>query len=340
MQVTRLIRQKSGGAYARWQELLDAHDVPGLVAFAASPDVLSLGPRIINAVFRDLRDVREFAACRTLLRAAAERYPHDEWLYFDLAGICLEMDPPAYAEALRHSSAAALLRPDSAVFRLRLGDCYAGLGSYAQAADCYRKSIELGHGAVVGYLHLGDALAKQEDWDGALDAVREVIRVQPTNARAYAKARFILDAAGRHSEGLKELVNAMRDQPDLADEPGNYFRYNAACSALKCAAGLGVDAPPPAERPDYRDRALELLSADLVANRKHWATDRALVHRHIEHWFEDQDLASIRGPEAIGQLPADERDAWDSLWAEARALRDQTAPQSAAATLQAGGSPR
>src|SRR5262249_54056268 len=36
--VIRSARQLSGGAYARWQGLLDRRDVPGLVAFAASPD--------------------------------------------------------------------------------------------------------------------------------------------------------------------------------------------------------------------------------------------------------------------------------------------------------------
>src|SRR5205085_6883750 len=68
-QLTRLVRQKSGGPHARWQELLDARDVPGMVAFATSPDALGFGPRVMDTVVRDLRDAREFAACRTVLRA-------------------------------------------------------------------------------------------------------------------------------------------------------------------------------------------------------------------------------------------------------------------------------
>ncbi len=338
-QVTRLIRQKSGGAYARWQELLDAHDVPGLVTFVASPDGLSFGPRIINSVSRDLRDAREFAACRTLLRAAAERYPHDEWLYFDLAGICLEMNPPEYAEALRHSSAATLLRPDSAVFQLRLGDCYAGLGSYSQAADCYRKSIELGQGAIVGHRRLCGILAKKKDWDGALSALREWARLQPKNPEIHAQRATILGRVGRDAEACQVLIDLMREQPDLADTPHTYFRYNAACSALRSAAGLGVDAPPEAERPAYRRQALELLTSELAAIRKRPATDRAFVHGYAKHWFADDDLASVRGPEALAQLPPDERDAWNSLWAEVGALHDETEPQSARVTPQPGESP-
>jgi serine/threonine-protein kinase len=331
-QVTRLVRQKSGGAYARWQELLDARDVPGLVALASSSECLSLGPRIMNAVFRDLRDARQLTACRTLLRAALERYPHEEFLYFDLAGVCLDMNPPEYAEAISHSSAATLLRPDSAAFQLRLGDCYAGLGSYAQAAVCYRKSIELGHGPVVGYLRLGGALAKEKDWDGALAAVRQVTRLQHENAAARLKYAMILHAAGKYSEALQELVDFMREQPDLAEEPRSHFRYNAGCSALRYAEDQGVDAPPQADRPAYRKQALDFLTTDLAAIRNLSATDTALVHRYMQHWLEDSDLASVRGAEAIAQLPPDERDDWNRLWAEVRALRDETAPQSATAT--------
>jgi tetratricopeptide (TPR) repeat protein len=326
-----LVRQKSGGAYARWQELLDRKDVPRLVAFSASPEVLSFSSHLINGLARNLRDVKQFAACRTLLRAAAERCPHNEWMHFDLADICLRMNPPEYAEALRHCSAAALLRPDSAVFRLRLGDCYAGLGSYAQAAACYRKSIELGHGAVVGYLQLGKALEKQKDWDGAVAAVREAIRLQPNYGPAYSRLAVILHDAGRHAEGLKAMVDAIREQSDLARDPRHYIRYNAACLAVLCADGLGVNPPPEAERPAYRKQAFDFLTTDLAAVRKVAAKDPAQGHKLMQVWLADKDLASVRQPAAIERLPPDERDAWNRLWTAVRALRDHSVPRNTGA---------
>jgi serine/threonine-protein kinase len=328
-QVVRRVRQKSGGAYARWQELLDARDVPGLVAFATSSEAQSFGLQAVNMLLKNLRDAGQFAVCKTLLRAAAERYPHEEWLQFELAGLCLEMQPPAYAEALRHSSAATLLQPDSALFRLQLGDCFAGLGSYAEAADCYRKAIELGHGAIDGHLHLANLLAKQKDWDGALAAVREAIRLQPKNYAAHVQKAMILHAADRYVEALNVLVDTMREQPDLADEPRNLILYNAALLALRCAEGLGVDAPSEAERPEYRKQALKFLTTELAAIRKFSPTDTTLVHRHLMLWFVHKYMASVREQEALAQLPPDERDAWNRLWAEVGSLRDQTAPQSA-----------
>jgi tetratricopeptide (TPR) repeat protein len=328
-QIVRLVRQKSGGAYARWQELLDAGDVPGLVAFAASPDVLSFGRRARGSLFLDLRDAKQFAACRTLQRATAERYPDNEWVHCDLAGICLEMDPPEYAEALRHSSAAALLRPQSAFFQLQLGDCYDGLGAYEQAKACYRKGIELGHGAIGGYLHLCDILEKKKDWDGAIAAVREAIRLQPNDGAAFNKLSMILFAAGRQAEGFKEMVAVMREHPDLFRDLRYYLRYNAACLAVACAEGQGANPPPPAERPAYRKHALDFLTDELAAVRQEAAKNPSHAHRYLKNWLKDDDLKPVRESEALGRLPAAERDAWNKFWKAVRALRDQTAPQKA-----------
>ena len=325
-QVVRVASQKSGGTIARIQQLHDAWDVPGMVAFASSPEGLNLGRRDIGMIFLDLRDAREFAACRTLLRAVTERYPHDEWVHFDLAGICLAMSPPEYAEALRHSSAAALLQPDSAAFRLRLGDCYAGFGSYPQALAAYRKAIELGHGAVVGYLRIGDLLAKQKDWDGAVAAMREAIGLQPSDAQAYSKLALFLRDAGRYAEGLKVMTDAIREQPELAGDPRTYLRYNAACLAMNYADGLAGIAPTEDERLAYRKQALDFLTTDLAAVREVAAKDRAQGHQLTQLWLADKDLASVREPTALGRLPSDECDAWNNLWTAVRALGDQTAP--------------
>ena len=137
-------------------------------------------------------------------------------------------------------------------------------------------------------------------------------------------------AAGRHAEALQVTLAALQQNPAWAEDPRNYLRYNAACLAMNCADGKGANAPPPAERPAYRKQALDLLTAELAAIRKLAAADRAFVHRTMQHWLEDEDLASVRDPKAVEQLPPDERDAWKKLWADVRDLRDRTAPQTGA----------
>ena len=53
-QVIGAARRLAGGAYARWQDLLDRKDVSGLVAFAASPDGLAFPASLVGALGRDL----------------------------------------------------------------------------------------------------------------------------------------------------------------------------------------------------------------------------------------------------------------------------------------------
>src|SRR5206468_818012 len=154
---------------------------------------------------------RQYSACRTFLRAAVERYPHDVWLHHDLYHACVSAQPPDYAEALRHMSAASVQWPECALFHLQIAECYANLGSYEQA---------------------------------------------------------------------------------IAAHPRKQLRSNAARPAMNCADGMGADAPPPAERPAYRKQPLDLLTAELAALGK--LDDRAFVHRGLQHWLDDPDLASVR----------------------------------------------
>jgi len=162
------------------------------------------------------------------------------------------------------------------------------------------------------------------NWDDAIAALRQAIRLQPKNVVVYSKLAIILQAAGRHAEGLRALLAVIREHPDLTKVPRNYLRYNAACLALNCADGLGVDVPPEAERPACRKQAFDFLTAELAVARKVAARDRVQVHRDMQTWLSDKDLVSVRDPMALGLLPPGECDPWNRLWAEVRALRDRT----------------
>jgi hypothetical protein len=55
-------------------------------------------------------------------------------------------------------------------------------------------------------------------------------------------------------------------------------------------------------------------------------TDLETIRDGVEHWLNDADLAGVRDEQALGELPADEREQWQKLWSEVRSLRDRTAP--------------
>ena len=331
--VIRAARIQSGGAYARWQELLDRKDVPGLVAFAASPDALSFRSSVVNDLGRDLTDAGQHQAAQEFLRAAVDRYPHDLWLHLDLALTCHRIDGPESAEALQHVAVACALRPESAMLHLSLGEIYAGLQAYDRAIAQYRKAATLSpvYADLVPYW-IGMAQVKKKDWTNAISSLREAARLLAKRTRhrfvpaAHAYLGVALAGAGRPAEGLREVLAALRQNPAWAEDPRNELRYAAACCAMNCADGKGMDAPPPAERPAYRKQAFDLLTAELAALRKLGGTDRADAHWLIQEWFKDDYWATVRDPKAREQLPPEERDAWNKLWADVRDLRDRTAP--------------
>jgi serine/threonine protein kinase/tetratricopeptide (TPR) repeat protein len=326
-QVIRSARRLSGGAYARWQNLLDRNDVPGLVAFAASADGLSFRSTLVSALGRDLLRAERYQECRSFLRAAVDRYPHDVWLHYDLSVVCMRVRPPDRVEALRHAAAASVQRPDSVRFHERLGLLYLDLGSFDQSAAAYRKSIALCPDAQPSHLGLGHALWRMKDWEGAVAALREAVRLDPNEARAQIGLVSVLKAAGRHAEGLQAALVVFRKDPRWTSDPRNHFRYDAGCAAVCCADGKGVNAPPPAERPAYRKHALDLLTAELAAIQQLATSDRAFVHQRMRSWLVEAHLVSVRDPPALGLLPPEERDAWKHLWAEVRDLHDRTAPE-------------
>jgi serine/threonine-protein kinase len=327
-QVISATRRLCGGAYARWQEISERGELPELLAFAASPDALSFRGTVAKTLGRTLRAAGDYAACRDFLRVAIARHPHDAWLRYDFADVCCKIKPHQYAEALRHISVATAQRPDSALFQMELGDCYNCLKSYDRAMAAYQQAIALAPDAVLAYVRLGKVLANKKDWQGAIATFKEAIRLRPKYAAAHVILGATLVKTGKHAEALQVLLAAMREHPKLAAEPRTTLRYSAARYSMNCALGLGLDAPPPEERPAYRKQALAFLNADLAAMQKLAAKDPAYVNKTMRLWLANKDLARVRGVAALKPLPPAERNAWNKLWKESRALRNQTAPES------------
>ncbi len=285
-QVVRSARELSGGAYARWQNLVDRKDIPGLVAFAGTPEALSFRSPLINDLGRNLSDAGQYDASRALFRAAVARYPHDIWLYHDLAVAAYRTSPQDYLDALRYDAAAAALRPDSLLFHVLMGDTFQRLASYDHALECYRTALAL----------------------------------KPESAYAHTQASMALYKQKKYAEALAFSLEGLRLAPKAAEDPRFFKRFNTACFAMKCADETGAGAPEPERRAALRKQALELLTADLAAVRRIMATDTAQVQRIMKTWIEDADLATVRSPKDLERLAPEERGAWEKLWSEVRDL--------------------
>jgi serine/threonine protein kinase len=146
--------------------------------------------------------------------------------------------------------------------------------------------------------------------------------------------------------------------------------YNPTCAAVLAGTGQGLDTPSPAERPAIRKHALEWLSSSLKDWQRHAtdlpvlvarsvslagspfgggpllsvcclspertdlsaerARDREAVHKRMNEWLQDADLAGVRDEPWLAKLPGEEREQWRGFWRRVRSLRDQTAPATTA----------
>ncbi len=127
-------------------------------------------------------------------------------------------------------------------------------------------------------------------------------------------------------------ASALAAQPSLADDSEAGNRFHAARAAGLAGCGLGADAAQldDRRRAELRKQALGWLTADYTA----WAekhrrkpADRTAAATAVRAWLSNPDLAGVRDEQALAGLLADERRAWQSLWANVAALaaRDPTA---------------
>jgi tetratricopeptide (TPR) repeat protein len=112
---------------------------------------------------------------------------------------------------------------------------------------------------------------------------------------------------------------ALAAEPGAGDDRETQPRYNAACSAALAAAGRAKDGSTLHEvaKARLRAQALDFLKGELMT----WAKlvkaqpgARPLEVKWMRHWLGDADLAAVREPDALANLPPDDQAAWKALW--------------------------
>jgi tetratricopeptide (TPR) repeat protein len=134
----------------------------------------------------------------------------------------------------------------------------------------------------------------------------------------------------RYRAAVRFYQGAFAAQPKLTLEEQSDHRYGAASAAALAAAGQGTDAGKldAKQKTRLRQQALAWLRDNLKEYAKHLegadAKTRQALQQILQHWQKDTDFDSVRGKEALAQLPEAERTAWQQLWADVAALLKKT----------------
>jgi serine/threonine-protein kinase len=328
-----------------------------LEKLAASADVTRVPARSLTRLAWRLDPAPGVA----LLRRAQRQSPADFWVNEYLGLMLGRVTPPERDEAVRFLTAAAALRPESPGCLFNLGVALMIKGQEDEAIACYRKVIELDPKNAVAHVSLGTALQVKGQLDEAIACYRNAVAVNPkdplartnlTKAQRLAAARDKLpalqDGSYRPASNVERLdlaewcrsrklhgaatrlyADAFAADPAQADDLATGHRYNAACCAALAAAGKGEDAATvdDLERARLRKQALDWLRANLAVRTgkldSRTPASRASASRAASRWRQDPNLAGIRDPEALAQLPEGERNACEAFWAEVQALFDR-----------------
>jgi tetratricopeptide (TPR) repeat protein len=141
--------------------------------------------------------------------------------------------------------------------------------------------------------------------------------IKPKDAAEKAEFANLCYYKKLYKDAVDLYVEILTAEPMLAAK----YRYEAATTAA--LGGTDVNSSNQEEKAKLRQKALSWLQAELALLTSQIKTDpkaAAKVQKTLAWWQQDTDLASVRDPNQLGQLPELERKGWQQLWADVDAL--------------------
>lgn len=113
-----------------------------------------------------------------------------------------------------------------------LGVALEGLGKFAEAADCYRKTLQIEPRVAEIHFNLGAALANLGRTDEAITSYKRAIQLKPNLAVAHFNLGLSLQAQGKLDEAIASYRKA------ISLEPGFFDAYGSMGTALQAQGKL------------------------------------------------------------------------------------------------------
>jgi tetratricopeptide (TPR) repeat protein/serine/threonine protein kinase len=272
-----------------------------------------------------LSDRRDVDGAIAEYREAIRLKPDDPGAHYELA-VELQNGKGDVDGAITEYREAIRLKKNYAEAHCNLGLILADKGEFTEGLTYLRRGHELGSKNPRWPYASAEWVRKCErrvELDSKLPRALKG-EVQPVNVGGRLELAQLcqLPCKSLYAAAVRFYVAAFAEQPKLADDLQGQHRYNAACAAALAGYGQGKDADQTDAkgRARLRRQALEWLRADLAAYRQ--AMEKELdkagpaIRERLQHWQQDTDFASVRGPNTLAKLPEAERLAWQQLWAD------------------------
>ncbi len=206
-----------------------------------------------------------------------------------------------------------------------LGFAWQDKGEFGEALTWFRRAHELGAKKADWHHPSAQWIADCEAMAQAEARLPRVLRGEaaPSSAQECVLLARICRAKGLHREAVGFWQRAFSLDPALAEDREQRLRETAARDAALAGAWK---------------EALSLLRDELGILRKQVqpgeVADARRVLRALTRWTNYRELAAIRGADALGRLPAAEREALQSLWDEVDELRQRAAKAAGVGTVR------
>lgn len=237
-----------------------------------------------------------------------------------------------YAEAIETYRKSIAINPKLAEAQGDLGASLYWQGQFSEASMCAALALS--------YAHPRDA--QRSRYEALLERCKKMLllseqlpAVLAGSLRSSIEDRLQLawvcsrPSKQLYAEAVRLYSDAFSEEPTQADDLDAGRRHQAACAAV--LAAFRHDQDPiklgETERGRFRQTALAWLQADLALWKRAVQTSnpkRRAMRMELLRRANTPALAAVRDPAALANLPAPERQAWQQLWADVRALRAQS----------------
>jgi serine/threonine-protein kinase len=212
----------------RWDAAETQRNRDALIELAHDPAAQNLPPAASEALARSLSDMRADAEALAVLREARRRRPDDFWINLNLANRLDHQKPPAREEAIRYYTAAAALRPRSAVTHASLAFALRKQGRADEAVEEYRAALAVNPHYALAHCGLGAALYESRQTDAAIEEFQQAVALDPKYGEAFFGLGVALAAKDRMDEAIRAYKKALAVYPNYAEA---HFNLGLALNA-------------------------------------------------------------------------------------------------------------